>query len=561
MDVPADRSEQDLVDALLARAAQAFQSGRPADAVLPLGQAAALRPTQAAIQHDMGRAWLDTGEFAKAIACLRCALTLDAALADVWVSLGIAYERSGDGRSAMTAYDRATGVQPALAEAWFRSGALAHTLGRMDDAIVRFRRADDSGPQTRFGRLGAARALLTLNLDRDAECVLREAVAVEPDNAVAHDLLGHLLANWGRFDEARAFFVRAVEMAPLLAGSYYDLVRCRRTTKTEQGLMQRMETALATPGLAAIQRQRLHLAMGKAADDLGDYALAMRHFDAADALRPGSKSFDSAAFDQVIDRIIDRCSPESMAQAQAPGQGNAASLPILIVGMPRSGTTLVEQIISSHPDVCAGGELPFWSERGATWHLVDAAARDASFLPAAASQYLEFLRTIGHDCARVTDKMPFNFLWAGAIHLAVPNAVIVHCRRAPIDTALSIHQTMFHPDLAFPTGGAALVAYFRSYERLTRHWRRVLPAPRYLEVDYESLTRHPEPAIRRIVAACGLPWSDACLQPHLKPGVVRTPSKWQARQSINQDSVERWRRYEPDLGALRNLLDGHSPSA
>ena len=203
----------------------------------------------------------------------------------------------------------------------------------------------------------------------------------------------------------------------------------------------------------------------------------------------------------------------------------------------------------------AAGELPFWSERGAAWHLDDAAAREPEFLPRAADDYLQFLRSIGGDSPRVTDKMPFNLLWAGAIHLALPNAVILHCRRAPIDTALSIHQTMFHPNLAFPTGGAKLVGYFRSVERLTAHWRRVLPAQRYLEIDYEGLTRDPEPLIRRIIEACELPWSDACLQPHLKSGVVRTPSKWQARQPINQGSVERWRRYEPWLGPLRDLLD------
>ena len=559
MNVPVHPGEEDPLESLRARAAQAVQAGRPGDAVAPLREAAALRPTDTGIQCELGLACLESGDFTNALACFRQALSLDQSLAGAWVDLGRTYESLGDARSALTAYDRATGVQPSLAEAWFRSGSLAHSLGRMDDAIARFRRADEVAPQTRFGRLGAARALLTTNRDQEAERVLREAVAADPDNAIAHDLLGHLLADWGRFDEARACFARAVALMPLLAGSYYDLVRCKRATSADHGLLAEMDAALATPGLAAVQRQRVHLALGKVADDLADYGLAMQHFDAADALRPGSVSFDTAGFDQVIDRIIERCSPETMAQASV--QGNGTVGPILVVGMPRSGTTLVEQIVASHPDMIAGGELPFWTDRGAAWHLDDAAARDPAFLPRAATDYLEYLRFVGHGSPHVTDKMPFNVLWAGAIHLALPNAVFLHCRRAPIDTALSIHQTMFHPNLAFPTGGAQLVGYFRSYERLTRHWRRVLPANRYLEVDYESLTRDPEPSIRRIIDACGLPWSDACLQPHLKSGAVRTPSKWQARQPINRDSVARWRRYEPWLGALRKLLESSPPSA
>jgi len=233
--------------------------------------------------------------------------------------------------------------------------------------------------------------------------------------------------------------------------------------------------------------------------------------------------------------------------------------------MPRSGTTLVEQIVSMHPEVGAGGELNFWNERGAAWHRSGATGNAADgnetpfvateFLAKAAADYLGELRAIAPKAARVTDKMPFNFIWAGLIHLAFPRAVIIHCRRAAVDTALSIHQTHFHPGLAFPTGGAELVAYFRSYQRLTDHWRSVLPADRFLEVDYENLTSAPEPVIRRIIAACDLPWHDACLRPESNPRAVKTPSKWQTRQPIYRTSVARWRRYEPWLGPLRALVD------
>jgi LPS sulfotransferase NodH len=305
--------------------------------------------------------------------------------------------------------------------------------------------------------------------------------------------------------------------------------------------------------LEAGQRVRVHLALGKAADDLGDYALAMHHFDAADAVRRNSLSFDSAAFAIEIDRLIARCTPEWIAQQSERGSRDA--MPVLILGMPRSGTTLVEQIVSNHPEAGAGGELHFWNERGSAWHRPGAGVTDTPFLAKAAADYLGLLRTIAPKAARVTDKMPFNFLWAGLIHVAFPRAVIIHCRRAAIDTALSIHQTHFHPSLAFPTGGDELVMYFRTYQRLMKHWRSVLPADRFLDVDYEELTREPEPVIRRIIAACGLNWNDACLRPESNPRAVRTPSRWQARQPIYRNSVARWRRYEPWLGPLLPLVE------
>jgi len=228
---------------------------------------------------------------------------------------------------------------------------------------------------------------------------------------------------------------------------------------------------------------------------------------------------------------------------------------VLITGMPRSGTTLVEQIISMHPEVGAGDELHFWNQRGGEWHRSGGATDDKTFLAKAAADYLAVLRSVARTAARVTDKMPFNFLWAGLIHLAFPRAAIIHCRRAAIDTALSIHQTHFRPDLAFPTGGAELVAYFRDYQRLTDHWRNVLPADRFIEVDYEEMTRAPEPVIRRIIMGCGLAWHDECLRPESNLRAVKTPSKWQARQPIYRTSVARWRRYEPWLGSLRALVD------
>ncbi len=553
---------------LLALATELLRAGRPGDAIAPLRDAALLQPSNAMIQHDLGLACLEVGRIPDAVAALQQAVASNPSYGDAHFRLGIALEKLGNINAALAAYDRATKLLPSLAEAWFRAGALAHTLGHRAEATGCFRRAASTAAKTSYGRLAKARALLIEDRNPEAEVVLREALVADPSNAMAYDLLGNLLSELGRFDEARACFERAIGITPMLAGSYYELVRCRPVTSGDGGLLQRMQAALSTPGLEPWQRLRVHLAIGKAAEDLGDYGLAMQQFDAADAVRRSSLRFDSAAFSIEIDRMIARCTPQWIARTAELGSPDRT--PVLILGMPRSGTTLVEQIVSMHPEVRGGGELHFWNQRGPGWHrsdnpgngdagnetaFVSTERQLSEFLAKATTDYLDLLHSIAPTAARVTDKMPFNFLWAGLIHVAFPRALIIHCRRAAVDTAVSIHQTHFHPSLAFPTGGNELVAYFREYQRLVDHWRKVLPADRFLEVDYEDLTRAPEPVIRRIIAACGLSWDDACLSPESNPRAVNTPSKWQARQPIYRTSVARWRRYEPWLGPLRALVD------
>ena len=473
---------------LLALATEFLRAAaRPADAIAPLRDAALLQPSNAIIQHDLGLACLEVGRLPDAIVALQRAVASNPRYTDAHFRLGIALEKLGDIGGALAAYDRATQLLPSLTEAWFRAGALVYTLGHVDEAVGCFRRAAATGGRTSFGRLGKARALVIEDHNQEAEQALRKTPVADPRNAMAYDLLGSVLSELGRFEEARACFERTVAIAPMLAGSYYDLVRCRPVTNSDNGLLQAMHAALTTPGLELGQRQRLHLAIGKAAEDLGDYGLAMQHFDAEDAVRRSAASFDSAAFSDLIDQLIARCTPEFIARAHELGRHDAT--PVLIIGMPRSGTTLVEQIVSMHPEVGAGGELNFWNERGMAWQ--GAGVTEDGFLAKSATDYLGVLRAIAPNAARVTDKMPFNFLWAGLIHVAFPRATIIHCRRAAIDTALSIHQTHFHPSMPFPTGGAELVAYFRSYQRLIEHWRSVLPADRFIDVDYEDLTRAP----------------------------------------------------------------------
>src|SRR5579863_6718639 len=356
---------QQQVTGLLVLAGESLRAGRPGDAIAPLRDAALLQPSNSIIQHDLGLAYLEVGRVQDAIAALKLAVTSNPRYADAYFRLGIALEKLGNVGGALAAYDRATKLLPSLTEAWFRAGALVYTLGHTQEAIGCFRRAAATGGTSGFGRLGKARALVIEDRNQEAEQVLRETLVADPRNAMAYDLLGTVLSELGRFEEARACFERAVAIAPMLAGSYYDLVRCRPITNADGGLLQGMQSALSTPGLELGQRLRLHLAIGKAAEDLGDYGLAMHHFDTADAVRRGAASFDSTAFSIEIDRLIARCTPEFIARA--PELGSHDATPVLIIGMPRSGTTLVEQIVSMHPEVGAGGELNFWNQRGMAW--------------------------------------------------------------------------------------------------------------------------------------------------------------------------------------------------
>jgi tetratricopeptide (TPR) repeat protein len=547
--------------ALLAQSARFLGAGRPAEAIPSLAAAAAALPGHAGVLHDLGLAYLECGAITEAIGALQASVAADPGLADSHLRLAIALEAAGSFDAALKAYDRAAECPRSRADAQYRAGDLLDSIGRIAPSGSAFRASAAAAPGTVLGWIAAARALLADDRHDEAVSKLRQALAVDPGNAVALDLLGGTLAELGLGDQAIEAFAAAIAQDPLRAGAYYDIARCRRIIPQDEPLIGRMQAALAQPGLDAGQRARVHLALGKACDDLGRYEEAMRHFDSAEACRNAVISFDLPAFEARVDRLIAAFDGEVMTRARPAARGVA---PILILGLPRSGTTLVEQILSAHPDVRAGGELPFWNERGAAWEGaasagpagagLNAAAPDATFLDQAAADYRHVLTALAHGRTRVTDKMPLNFQWAGMIHLAVPDAVMLHCLRSPLDTALSIHQTHFNMRMPFPTGGAALVGMVRAYQRLCAHWRRVLPASHFVDVEYEALTKEPERVIRQVLLACGLPWHEACLHPERNTRIVRTPSKWQARQKITRSAVGRWRAYEPFLGPLRGLL-------
>lgn len=460
---------------------------------------------------------------------------------------GLVLQQRGDLAAAIAEFAAAAELAPNHFETHETLGNLLYLTRRRDDAGVAFRKAAAAQPRSTGGRIAAAKAQFIADDFAAAEVSARRAVALDPRHAEANRMLGTILAASGRFDEAAGYFERAIDVDPLPVAALYELLRSRRITPADAIWIDKAEQCVAAETLIRQQRMALHFALGKAYDDLGDYAAAMRHFDSANAIRHHGEPLDRGMMADRIDQVIARFTPDFIAAHR--DQGSQDETPVFIVGMPRSGTTLIEQIVSSHPAVAAGGELPFWNHCGPRWlegHIA---------IDQAAGECIAMLRGISGDAHRVIDKNPFNFFWLGLIHLALPRARIIHCRRHPIDTCLSIYTTHFTTRMEFASDRGDLVFAYRQYQRAMDHWRAVLPAGCLMDMQYEALVSDREAAARRLVEFSGLPWDARCLHPERNRRVVRTASVWQVRQPIYTSSVARWRRYEPWLGELRSLQD------
>jgi tetratricopeptide (TPR) repeat protein len=529
-----------------------FEAGKFAAAIAALRQATELDPGDAGSHHALGRAFLHSGRFEEATASLRLAITLKDDLAAAHCDLAVALDTLGRDREAAAACRRAVALAPQLAEGHRLLGELLEAAGDMEGAAECCRRAAASAPDTTAGRLDLVRAWLVEGNFREGEGELRQAIALDPGSDELHKTLGEVLAKEGHFAEAIAACDRALDLNPLQVPAHLTAVRVRKCTEADRPRLMRMLSTLQDASVGDAHRLFLHFASGKLLDDLGEYREAMRHFDLANSIRGRNARFDRAALADVIDRLVGRFTPGFFAANVAFGLEDET--PLLIVGMPRSGTTLVEQILSSHPAITAGEELFFWSNRASSRGIAEATSLTPEAGRDLAAEYVSLLRRIGPSMARVTDKQPFNFQQLGLIHLLLPKARIIHCRRHPIDTCLSMYFTHFKGRMPFVADKADLAFAYRQYARIMDHWRTVLPSDRLLEVDYEQLIADRETVIRRLIAFSGLDWHDACLEPERNARTVNTASVWQARQPVFATSVERWRRYEPWIGEFRQLL-------
>jgi tetratricopeptide (TPR) repeat protein len=462
----------------------------------------------------------------------------------------------GRDSEAAKAFDRALALNPRSSESFLSLGQVMISQTNPGAAAECARRALAINPNDAAGHLLLASALVEDSRPAEAELHMRRAIELDPQDAKGLALLGMRFQSLGRFEEANAQLEKSLKAEPRQGFAYFAFVHNNKVAEQDLPLVERMEELVSEGGLPPRELDFLYYGLGRALESLGDYERAIKYFDDANRLAYQIK-FDDAEFDRAryagnFDQIIDTFTRDCFDRNGR--EGDPSELPIVIVGMMRSGTTLAEQILSSHPDVGPAGEQRYWPQNWRRTLGASPSSIDAASIPRLASEYLNRLGHVSPGTKRVTDKMPANYEFLGAIHLALPNARIIHMKRNPVDTCISIYTTPNRVPVEFAYDRGNIVYAYEQYQRLMEHWRSTLPAERLLEVVYEDLVADRETVARRMLEFCGLEWDDACLHHERNERNVTTPSLWQVRQPIYSSSVERWKRYEPWLGAFAKLL-------
>ncbi|MDZ7830075.1 MAG: sulfotransferase [Halofilum sp. (in: g-proteobacteria)] len=571
----------------------AYQAGRHDEVAAGAEAFTRQWPDQVAGWNLLAEGYRLTGRLDEAERACRRALDLDPRSAEAHNNVGNLLRDRHDLETAERAFLHALSIKPGLVEARFNLGNVLRDRGRLSEAVAAYRAAIQQRPGEALYHLSLGVTLREMHEPEAAREALEQALAIRPDQAESRAALGNVLRQLGLVEAARAeldraialdpglkeahtglgrllhvigdaeaaevAYRRALDLAPDYARAWYGLTRARRFAPDDPEVAS-MEALLARPEIDDDARMHLHFALGKVgADGDDDPDTVMTHFREGCRLKRATLDYDADDNDRCFERIAQAFPREWIESRRAVGDPTDA--PIFVVGMPRSGTTLVEQILSSHARVHGAGE------RNDLGRLVrELGAKFGSHYPQWVDDLSEsMLRELGHayrrrviepfaDADRVVDKMPANFLYLGLIATALPNARIVHVRRDPMDTCLSCFTLLFSGWQPFSYDLEELGRYYRAYARLMAHWREVLPTGRMLELDYESITGNFEPAVRSLLNHCGLEWDPRCLEFHATERMVTTASTTQVRRPLYRTSVGRWRRYRDQLQPLMDAL-------
>jgi tetratricopeptide (TPR) repeat protein len=426
-----------------------------------------------------------------------------------------------------------------------------------ETAIKHYLGALSIRPDMVAGLLGVARAYTRAGRAEMALELFDKVLRLDPNHETARIDLADALASLGRVDGASLVLRDSIRLRKALGGAYYALAKIQKFD-SKSSMLNEILQELERSGLKSVKAIQLHYAAGKILNDLKRYGEAFDHFKKAN-LATG-ESFDLHSYRRGNDGVIEAFNAELLKSKT--GFGDETEVPVFIVGMPRSGTTLTEQICSSHPSVFGAGELRNLRrilrragfQKNSLAEFRDALASVTPELSRTlAAEYLREVHRPAPDALRVVDKMPHNFELIGFIALVFPKARIIHCRRDPIDTCVSCFTTSFIDRHAYKTDLTKLGLYYREYDRLMKHWNAVLPG-RIYECRYETLIAEQEAESRRLIEFLGLPWDDACLNFERNDRAVVTASNWQVRQPIYSSSIKRWKNYENEIQPLIDAL-------
>jgi len=510
-----------------------------------------VRDTQA--QHVAANHLLERGAFAEARESYQQLVNLDPRDAIARNGLGVALAQLARYGEAEAEFRRAIGIRSGYPEAHYNLAGVLQSTGRFNESEMPLRRALKLKPAYLDARISLGMTLVLLARLGEARDCYEKALRLSPHNARALVGLGQIEGLEGRFSEAEAAYRRALEAQPGATFAWAALAGLRKLTPADSDWVKRAEE-LAGGRLTPIDEATLRFAIGKYYDDVGDFARAFRSYERANELHKlRAEPYNREARARFVDDLIRVYTPGALAGAAG---ASDSERPVFVVGMPRSGTSLVEQILASHPAVCGAGELNFWTI--AVRKHEDAVRRELLAEPLRrklAAEYLQVLTGHSADALRVVDKAPVNADFLGLIHSVFPRARIINMQRNPIDTCVSCYFQQFPPSFNYTLELSDLAHYYREHQRLMAHWRRVLPADALLDVPYAELTAEQEKWSRRIIEFIGLPWDERCLSFEKTVRAVNTASVWQVRQKMYGSSVERWRHYEKFIGPLRELAD------
>jgi tetratricopeptide (TPR) repeat protein len=514
---PADPPHPGKVEGLLARANECFSKGDYAEAAARYRDFVELVPRRPDVLNTLGVALCNLGRYQEAEQRYREAIAIDPDFADALCNLATLLQ--GD---------------PGEAEKWLRSAL---------KASPRY-----PGAHTKLGIILA----FTGRLDQAKEA-FQIALQVDPNDSDALLGLGQIARSDGLFTEAEALIKRALTANPKLPTAWAALNGIRKMT-SEDGEWLRGAEEIAGSGISVLEEAELRFAIGKYYDDVNNFEQAFQNYRRGnELLKTVAPKYDRQAHSRFADDMISVYTRETMAAA---ADGSMSTKPILVLGMPRSGTSLVEQIIASHPAAKGAGELDFWLNAArAHQSEIRRGILGASVRRKLAEEYLSLLERHCPDTLRVVDKTPTNSDHVGLIHSVFPNARIIRMRRNPVDTCLSCYFQHFSIAMTFTMDLTDLANYYQVHERLMKHWCNALPPSAVLELPYEELVANQEAWTRRILDFVGLEWDARCLLFHETERTVNTASAWQVRQKIHNQSVERWRNYEKLIGPLLGLRD------